>query len=68
MAHNVVLHSFAHPGGENASPEFARAFLMQLAERLADTGYTVKCTPFGWSCEWQIDVHGESLAKVCQQI
>ncbi|MGK0301870.1 MAG: hypothetical protein ACI89X_002750, partial [Planctomycetota bacterium] len=24
--------------------------------------------PFGYFCEWQIDVHGESLAKVYKQI
>lgn len=65
---NVVLHSFTHLGGENASPEFARGLLTELAERLTSTGYMVKSTPFGYFCEWQIDVHGESLAKVFKQI
>ena len=66
--HNIVLHSFTHLGGQNASPEFAQALLLELAERLAATGYTVKSTPFGYFCEWQIDVHGESMAKVFKQI
>ena len=65
---NVVLHSFAHLGGQNASPEFAQALLAEVTERLIGTGYTVKNTPFGYFCEWQIDVHGESLAKVYKQI
>ena len=65
---NVVLHSFAHLGGKNATPAFAQALLVELAERLTSTGYTVKSTPFGYFCEWQIDVHGESLAKVYKQI
>ena len=34
----------------------------------AHLGYTVKTTPFGYFCEWNIDVHGESLAKVYKQI
>jgi hypothetical protein len=66
--HNIVLHSFAHLGGTNACAEFAQTFLQELAERLTATDYTVKSTPFGYFCEWQIDVHGESMAKVFKQI
>lgn len=64
----VVLHSFAHLGGENAPPAFARAFIERLAERLRGTGYTVMITPFGWFCSWQLDVYGDSLAKVFKAI
>ena len=31
---NVVLHSFAHLGGENAAPEFAQAMLTELQEEV----------------------------------
>ena len=65
---NVVLHSFTHLGAENAPPEFAEAFLQELATRLRDTGYSVWTTPFGWFCEWDLSVHGESLAKVWKEI
>lgn len=65
---HVVLHSFAHLGGQNAEPAFAKAILSELAERLIGSGYAVKSTPFGYFCEWQIDVHGESMAKVFKQI
>jgi hypothetical protein len=60
----VVLHSFTHLGGETAAPVFAQAFLERLAERLRSTGYAVWITPFGYVCEWDLSVYGESLAKV----
>jgi hypothetical protein len=60
----VVLHSFTHLGGETEAPGFAQAFLKRLAERLRGTGYEVWITPFGYVCEWDLSVYGESLAKV----
>ena len=65
---NVVLHFFAHLGGENATPEFAQRFIEKLGERLGQTGYTVKLTPFGYFCAWDLDVYGDSLAKVFKSI
>ena len=65
---NVVLHSFTHLGADNAEPEFARGFIEELAGRLAGTGYSVACTPFGWFCEWDLSVYGESLAKVWKEV
>ena len=64
----VVLHSFTHLGGENASPDFAQSFLDDVAERLRSGGYEVRQTPFGHFCEWGLDVYGESLAKVWKEI
>jgi len=64
----IVLHSFTHLGADNADPEFARLFFDDLAERLRDTGYHVEITPFGYFCSWQLDVYGESLAKVYKEI
>jgi hypothetical protein len=64
----VVLHSFTHLGGEAADPGFARAWLADLAERLRSNQYTVRLTPFGWSCAWELSVFGESLAKVWKEI
>ena len=65
---NVVLHSFTHLGGANADPDFACRFLDELAERLGSTGYVVATTPFGWFCEWDLSVYGESLAKVWKEV
>ncbi len=64
----IVLHTFTHLGGDNADPIFAQAFLLDLADRLTATGYQVAITPFGWFCSWQLDVLGESLAKVYKEI
>lgn len=65
---SVVLHSFTHLGAENAAPEFSKALLDELDERLTATGYDVKQTPFGHFCEWDLSVHGESLAKVWKEV
>jgi hypothetical protein len=65
---NIVIHSFTHLGGDTAEPKFAHVFINSLAERLRQTGYTVWITPFGYFCEWDLSVYGESLAKVWKVI
>lgn len=65
---NIVLHSFTHLAEASASPQFAEAFLQSAASRLRNTGYQVTLTPFGWLCEWDISVYGESLAKVFKSL
>ena len=64
----IVLHSFTHLGGENAPPELAEQLFSEMSQRLESTGYEVAMTPFGWFCSWQLDVYGESLAKVYKAI
>ena len=61
---SIVLHSFAHLGGENSSAEFAQRLIHELSEKLSAVGYTLYRTPFGYFCSWDIDVKGHSLAKV----
>jgi hypothetical protein len=65
---NIVLHSFTHLSSSTASPEFAHDFLDEVAGRLRRTGYNVWLTPFGYVCEWELSVYGESLAKVFKEI
>ena len=65
---SVVLHSFAHLGGENADPTFAKGFLDEVSARLTTTGYAVYQTPFGYFCSWNLSVYGDSLAKVWKEI
>ena len=65
---NIVLHSFAHLGGEAASPVFTEGLMNELAQRLRDTDYAVWLTPFGYFCEWDLSVYGDSLAKVWKEI
>ena len=64
----VALHSFTHLADASASPQFAEAFLQSAAVRLRNTGYQVVITPFGWVCEWELSVFGESLAKVFKSL
>ena len=65
---NIVLHSFTHLSGSAASPEFAQTLLNNLEQRLHSTGYQVWQTPFGYFCEWDLSVYGDSLAKVFKEI
>ena len=65
---NIVLHSFAHLGGAGASAAFTEAVINDIAERLRATGYSVWLTPFGYFCEWDLSVYGDSLAKVWKEI
>jgi hypothetical protein len=65
---NVILHSFAHLGGETAAPGFAEAFITAMGKRLREAGYRVWITPFGYFCEWDLSVYGENLAKVWKEI
>jgi Archaea-specific editing domain of threonyl-tRNA synthetase len=65
---NIVLHPFAHLGGATAAPASAEAFISVLAERLRESGYEAWITPFGYFCEWDLSVYGDSLAKVWKEI
>ena len=65
---NIALHSFTHLAEASASPQFAETFLQSAATRLRNTGYQVTLTPFGWVCEWDLSVFGESLAKVFKSL
>ena len=65
---NIVIHSFTHLGGETASPRSAEGLIDALAGGLRETGYKVWFTPFGYFCEWDLSVHGDSLAKVWKEI
>jgi hypothetical protein len=65
---SIALHSFTHLSENSATPEFAEALITEAAERLQKNGYTVVCTPFGYFCEWDLSVFGESLAKVFKSL
>ncbi len=65
---DIVIHSFTHLGGDTASPAGAEFLINALAERLRETDYQVWVTPFGYFCEWDLNVYGESLAKVWKEI
>lgn len=63
----VVLHSFNHLSSSKSSPDFAKALLDDVIERLQRTGYQVMLTPFGYFNEFKMHVAGDSLAKVFKE-
>lgn len=65
---DVVIHSFSHLGGETAEAWLAERLIQNIADRLRENGYNVRITPFGYFCEWDLSVYGESLAKVWKEI
>ncbi|WP_025770007.1 threonyl-tRNA synthetase editing domain-containing protein [Thioalkalivibrio sp. HK1] len=65
---HVVLHSFAHLGGESSSPDAAREILGRLAGRLESKGFSVSLTPFGRSFALDIAIHEDPGAKVFKSI
>jgi len=65
---NVVIHSFNHLSSSKASPEFSEQMIRDASEKLANSGYVVMCTPFGYFNEFKIHVGGESLAKVYKEL
>ncbi|MBI5363984.1 MAG: hypothetical protein HZA53_12445 [Planctomycetes bacterium] len=63
-----VLHSFTHLGVDTADPAFARAWIVELGDRLARRGFEVVSTPFGHTNAWELAVHGEAVAKVWKSL
>lgn len=64
----AVLHSFTHLGGDTGDPVQGREWLERLRERLVARGFEVATTPFGWTCAWDLSVHGEGHAKVWKDL
>jgi len=66
-----VEHPIAIPPNDldlGIAPDFAEAFINTVAQRLRETAYLVWTTPFGYFCEWDLGVYGDSLAKVWKEI
>ena len=64
----IILHSFAHLSESKATPEFTQAFLNNIDEKLTNSGYEVKQTPFGYFLNLQMDAPGFSLARVFKSL
>ena len=64
---NIVLHSFNHLSSSKSSPAFALRMLDECEARLANAGYAVMRTPFGYFNEFRMHVAGDSLAKVFKE-
>lgn len=64
----VVLHSFTHLSGSNASPDFVRQILVDAQKRLKTVGFTTRMTLFGYLHEFSLHVSDESLERVFKKI
>ncbi|MBA7538919.1 hypothetical protein ES705_31197 [subsurface metagenome] len=65
---NLILHSFAHLSESKAEPEFTKLLLNRVEEHMANAGYEVNQTPFGYFLDLQVDAPGFSLARVFKNI
>jgi len=64
----IILHSFAHLSESKAEPEFTKLLFERTKERLANAGFIVNQTPFGYFLDLQVDAPGFSLARVFKNI
>jgi hypothetical protein len=67
-ARTIVLHSFAHLFGELAAPAVARDLLEQTQRLLAERGYVVHQTAFGWFNQLDLRAKGHPYSRQARQI
>ena len=61
---HIILHSFSHLGEDKADPDMSRALLDRAGVRLADSGYKVQQTPYGYFNHLVIEAPGHPLARI----
>jgi hypothetical protein len=64
----VVLHSFAHLFVELSAPQVALDVLKDMERQLAEQGFRVARTPFGWFHELTMKAKGHPLSRVARQL
>lgn len=64
----VILHSFSHLSDSRADAAEAEHILTEISQILKKKGYISEITPFGFFMEFNLNVRGESLAKVWKSI
>ncbi len=62
------LHSFAHLFVELSSPQVARQVLDRIQAMLAEQGYAVEQSAFGWFNRLEIKAKGHPLSRVARQV
>jgi len=65
---HIILHSFAHLSESKANFEFTKRIFDEIEERLANSGYSVEQTPFGYFLDLSVDAPGFSLARVFKDL
>jgi len=64
----IVLHPFAHLFGEMSKPEVAITTLKLTEEGLAQQGFNVIRTPFGWFNTLELRAKGHPLSRMARTI
>ena len=64
----IVVHPFAHLFGDLSSTEAAIEILTLIAEGLAQLGFMVLRTPFGWFNTLELRAKGHPLSRIARQI
>lgn len=64
----IVLNSFAHLFGELSRPEVAIEVLKETQRKLADGGFKVIRSPFGWFNTLEIKAKGHPISRVARII
>jgi threonyl-tRNA synthetase len=67
-ARTIVLHSFAHLFVELSTPQVARQVLDRIQAMLAEQGYAVEQSAFGWFNRLEIKAKGHPLSRVARQV
>lgn len=67
-ARSIVLHSFAHLFGELSAPAVAREVLTHVERELAERGYSVQQTAFGWFNQLDLRAKGHPYSRQARQI
>jgi threonyl-tRNA synthetase len=64
----IVLHPFAHLFGDPSKPEAAIEIIKLMEKDLAQKGFSVARTPFGWFNTWELRTKGHPLSRVARKI
>jgi len=64
----VVIHPFAHLFADLGKPSAAIRIMQDVRERLAQRGYQVVRTPFGWFNTLEINAKGHPYSRVARII
>ena len=61
---HIILHSFAHLSMSKAEPEITKTLFDNVEERLKNTDYEVRQTPFGYFLDIDVKAPGRSSARI----
>ena len=63
----IILHSFAHLSESKASPDLTAKIFDSAEKRLAESGYEVSQTPFGYFLDLDLEAPGHPLARLFKE-